>query len=89
MAFIIYILAPADLSANPISCLCSYQIFIMIWRKDELMMRRGDTYIGFDTILNIWYPGHDIIQRGDICDDGFLVGVGHIHICKEKKEYLE
>lgn len=48
-------------------------------------MRRKKTYIGFDTILNIWYSGHDIVQRGDICDDGFLVGMGHIHIYREKK----
>lgn len=43
-------------------------------------------YIGFDTILNVWYPGHDIIQRGDVCDDGFLIWMGHIHICEEKEK---
>lgn len=41
------------------------------------------THVGFDTILNVWYSGHDIVQRGDICDDGFLIRMGHINICKK------
>lgn len=48
------------------------------------MVRKRRTHIGFDTILNIWYSGHDIIQGGDICYDGFLIWMGHIHICRER-----
>lgn len=46
-------------------------------------MTKRRTHIGFDAILSIWYPGHDIIQGGDVCDDGFLIWMGHIHICRE------
>lgn len=38
------------------------------------------THIGFDTILNIWDSGHDIIQGGNVCDYGFLIWMDHVHI---------
>lgn len=44
------------------------------------------THVGFYTILNIWNSGHDIIQGWDICNDGFLIWMRHIHICKERRE---
>lgn len=50
------------------------------------MVRMKNPHIGFDTILNIWNSGHDIIEGGDICNDGFLIWMRHIHICKERSE---
>lgn len=43
------------------------------------------THIGFDTILNIWDSGHDIIQGGNIRDYGFLIRMDHVHIWGEKE----
>lgn len=54
-------------------------------KKRELMLRKGRTHVGFDTVLNIWYSGHDIIQGWDICDDGLLIWMGHIHICRNRE----
>lgn len=54
-------------------------------KKRELMLRKRRTHVGFDTVLNIWYSGHDIIQGWDICDDGFLIWMGHIHICRNRE----
>lgn len=68
---------------HPFSHLCCK--ISLLWSGGE-MMRKRRTHIGFDTILNVWYPGHGIVQRGDVCDDGFLIWVGHIHICKERGE---
>lgn len=53
-----------------------------------MMTKKKRTHIGFDAILNVWYPGHDIIQGGDICDDGLLIWMGNIHICKERERRM-
>lgn len=45
-------------------------------------MRTRGTHVGFDTILDVWYPGHDIVHGGDVCDDGLLIWMGHVHICR-------
>lgn len=50
-------------------------------------MTKRWAHIGFDTILDVWYPGHGIIQRGHICDDGFLIWMGHIDICTEQQRW--
>lgn len=52
--------------------------------ENELTKTR--IYIGFDTVLNVWDSGHDVVQRGDVCDDGFLIWMRNIYIYKEKED---
>lgn len=49
-------------------------------------MRTRGTHVGFDAVLDVWYPGHDIVQGGDVCDDGLLIWMGHVHICRARTQ---
>ena len=52
----------------------------------EVAMRTRGTHVGFDTVLDVWYSGHDIVQGGDVRDDGLLIWMGHVHICRESTQ---
>lgn len=37
-------------------------------------------YVGPHSLLDVWDSGHGVVQRGDVCDDGLLIRMGHINI---------
>lgn len=63
-----------------------FKIVIIVYATKHLPSALRDdeeegTDVGSDTVLDVWYPRHGVIHRGDVCDDGFLVWMGNIHIC--------